>query len=540
MKKILWPVVALVAGLVLVILHFFGGNMEDSLKIEIQNAKVIMPAAYKVYANPDVLNGKYYLFKMLVTNEGNRPIDDVVVTFRIPKFIEWTEIGKIKRLNPGQSAVVSCYPSFNDNIVEKTTSSKEKAEIKITNKSFEKKEEFGFEMKGRNDFVYSSVPSSEIQSYQDMFDNNDLIPCFITPEDPIIKYYTQQVQEKILKGESASVGSDPKEAIRFLLGIYEATQRAHMVYSGTKGIPADFGDISSLVQHMRLPREVITGNTGLCIELSLLYASIIANEGLSPIIYLIPGHAYPGIRFNGQFYAIEATGIGGEGLGKISSASEAFQRGMKELDEFIKAARSGDQRYTIVDVNELIKQGVHPMELKDDLFMRQKVDELARNFNGGGGGYRPGGEELAQVGGTAQSMLSYSGNVSFSYPGGWARSNNPNPQLPYLITQFSAPGNGASIEVYEFPGANNPDMALYQLSQIFASAGVSLTYQKGGASRNGFQQYNGMSSSMAGTYQWTAFFKRTGSGVSGIAVGTGAASFAQMQGVFNNILSTVK
>ena len=540
MKKILWPVVALVAGLVLVILHFFGGNMEDSLKIEIQNAKVIMPAAYKVYANPDVLNGKYYLFKMLVTNEGNRPIDDVVVTFRIPKFIEWTEIGKIKRLNPGQSAVVSCYPSFNDNIVEKTTSSKEKAEIKITNKSFEKKEEFGFEMKGRNDFVYSSVPSSEIQSYQDMFDNNDLIPCFITPEDPIIKYYTQQVQEKILKGESASVGSDPKEAIRFLLGIYEATQRAHMVYSGTKGIPADFGDISSLVQHMRLPREVITGNTGLCIELSLLYASIIANEGLSPIIYLIPGHAYPGIRFNGQFYAIEATGIGGEGLGKISSANEAFQRGMKELDEFIKAARSGDQRYTIVDVNELIKQGVHPMELKDDLFMRQKVDELARNFNGGGGGYRPGGEELAQVGGTAQSMLSYSGNVSFSYPGGWARSNNPNPQLPYLITQFSAPGNGASIEVYEFPGANNPDMALYQLSQIFASAGVSLTYQKGGASRNGFQQYNGMSSSMAGTYQWTAFFKRTGSGVSGIAVGTGAASFAQMQGVFNNILSTVK
>ena len=540
MKKILWPVVSLVAGLVLVILHFFGGNMEDSLKIEIQNAKVIMPAAYKVYANPDVLNGKYYLFKMLVTNEGNRPIDDVVVTFRIPKFIEWTEIGKIKRLNPGQSAVVSCYPSFNDNIVEKTTSSKEKAEIKITNKSFEKKEEFGFEMKGRNDFVYSSVPSSEIQSYQDMFDNNDLIPCFITPEDPIIKYYTQQVQEKILKGESASVGSDPKEAIRFLLGIYEATQRAHMVYSGTKGIPADFGDISSLVQHMRLPREVITGNTGLCIELSLLYASIIANEGLSPIIYLIPGHAYPGIRFNGQFYAIEATGIGGEGLGKISSANEAFQRGMKELDEFIKAARSGDQRYTIVDVNELIKQGVHPMELKDDLFMRQKVDELARNFNGGGGGYRPGGEELAQVGGTAQSMLSYSGNVSFSYPGGWARSNNPNPQLPYLITQFSAPGNGASIEVYEFPGANNPDMALYQLSQIFASAGVSLTYQKGGASRNGFQQYNGMSSSMAGTYQWTAFFKRTGSGVSGIAVGTGAASFAQMQGVFNNILSTVK
>jgi len=32
-------------------------------------------------------------------------------------------------------------------------------------------------------------------------------------------------------------------------------------------------------------------------------------------IYLIPGHGLPGFKMNGKYYAIESTGIGGEGMG---------------------------------------------------------------------------------------------------------------------------------------------------------------------------------------------------------------------------------
>lgn len=288
--------------------------VSDLLKLEIQSSKVLMPAAYKVYANPKALKGKYYLFKMLVTSESRNTLFDIKVSYRIPKYIDWTEIEVIKRLDQGQSAVVCCYPVFDDKIVEKTTSSTEKTEIRLVSGSISKEEDFSFEMKGRNDIVYTSIPAKEISGYPDMFDNSDLIACFITPEDPIIKYYTQQIQEKVLKGEDASVSKNPKEAVRFLMGIYDATLVAHMVYSGTKGIPSGFDDVESIVQHLRLPREVVTGNTGLCIELSLLYASILANEGLSPIIYLIPGHAYPGFQLGGKYYAIEATSIGGKVL----------------------------------------------------------------------------------------------------------------------------------------------------------------------------------------------------------------------------------
>lgn len=381
MKKYILPLILLVAGFIVSGLHFFKAKSKEPLKLDIQTSKVLMPVAYKVYASPNVLGGKYYLFKMLITNNGNKPVDDIDISFRIPRYIDWSEIESVNRLNPGQSAVITCYPVFDDDIVEKTTSSRETAEIRINAGEIEKEEKFALEMKGRSEFVYTSIPSDEISGYQDMMDNRELLACYITPEDPIIKYYTQQIQEKVLKGEMASVSNSPEEAVRFLMGIYNATLRSHMVYSGTKGVPAGFGDIHSTVQHLRLPREVVTGNTGLCIELSLLYASILANEGLSPIIYMIPGHAYPGFKLNGQYYAIEATSIGGEGIGGRASAQDAIELGMQELNEFIQAAQAGDPRYMILDVNNLISQGVLPMELKDDIFLRQKVDEIAKTFN---------------------------------------------------------------------------------------------------------------------------------------------------------------
>lgn len=68
---------------------------------------------------------------MLITNKGSRPVRNIRAIYEIPKFIEETEMGKISVLNPGQSVVVACYPVFNDDIVNKTTSSKEKRKLNL-------------------------------------------------------------------------------------------------------------------------------------------------------------------------------------------------------------------------------------------------------------------------------------------------------------------------------------------------------------------------------------------------------------------------
>lgn len=555
MKKYALSITIILAGaIMLAYQNFLSGSIND-LEVKIVNTPLVMPAAYKVYGNPEAASGRYYLFKMLLTNNGSRPIKNVKASYEIPKYIDQTELKKIAVINPGQSVVITCYPQFKDDIVTKTTSSKERAKITIASTGGDKEEEFAFEIKGRNEFVYTCVNADEIRTYKDMFDNDPLTACFVTPEDPIIKYYTQQIQEKVLKGETASVTNDPKEAVRFLMGVYQATNLSGMVYSGTSGVPSKLDDVQSLIQSVRLPREVVTGNTGLCIELSILYASILMNAGLDPIIYLIPGHAYPGIKYQGQYYAIEATKIGGAGIGGRGSAEEAFQQGMKQLDEFIKAAQMGDERYSIIDIRELNAQQIKPMELKDDQFMREKVEKIATAWvngalpenaggnlvavnnagsNNDGGGTAP--SPNPDGGGGSSNMLTYNGVVSFNYPRGWQGMRNPNPGLPQMVYAFVSPDQQGYLQVYSVQGAANGNQAMQMIQQQLYAQGQEVQFQAAGSSGN-FQMFQGMTTSDYGQLPWQAYFKKTGSGMAGLVV---ASQSGGHSGVFQQVLSTLR
>ena len=292
MKKYL-PFILLGAGLLMSFNSSITGLVSPaSLDIKISKPPVVMPALYKVYANEDALEGKYSLFKMVITNNSSVPAKNVEVTYKMSGFLDWTTAKKIPLIQPGQTVVVNAYPKFEDKIVEKTTTSKETVNTVVKGSNVSAIEnDFSIPVKGRNEFMYTFLPSDEIRTPDEYFDNMQTVACYVTPEDPIIKYFTQQIQEKVLKGETASVTNSEKESVRFLQGIYYATLVSHMVYSGTTGVPVSLSDVNSIVQSIRLPREVISGKTGLCIELSILYASIMMSAGMDPIIYMIPGHA---------------------------------------------------------------------------------------------------------------------------------------------------------------------------------------------------------------------------------------------------------
>lgn len=519
------------------------------LDVQIIPAPAIMPSIYKVYANDEALNGKYSLFKMVMTNKTGNTATNVEVSYEIPNHIETKVIQKIPKIVPGQTVVINCFPSFSEKIVEKTTSSKETVNITIKGSNISTIEEnFSISCKGRNEFMYSFIPADEIRTAEENFDNMALLSCLVTPEDPIIKYLTQKIQEKLLKGEAASVENKEAEGVRVMMGIYEATLRSHMVYSGTSGVPEKFGDVSTITQSIRLPREVITGKTGLCIELSLLYASVMMCAGMDPVVYLVPGHAYPGFRMNGKYYAIESTAIGGEGMGGRSSAQEAYEAGMKSLNKFIEAIQNGDNRYMVIDIREAIKNGAVAMELKDDTFLRQKIDEIAQSFDanaipadvrvtqetvnyttgdeGGGGGNR---------GNLPAGYKSFQGPISFGYPGSWhLQQANGMPQCTHLI---SNPAQNTFIEVYNFTGYSSAQQAMNDIQQYVSQLGGSLQYQNAGQS-GGFVVYNGTTTLANGGLNWVAAFKSTGNGVAGIAIG--ALFGVNAQATAQKILGTVR
>jgi len=537
MKKIALPIALILLGLILTGLSFVNSNTgsADDIDISIEKSAFIMPAAHRVYSNPEALDGKYYLFKAKITNNSSETLQDVTVKYRIPNYIDWTELTVSGEMFPGQTLVVPCYPKFDDKITQKTTESVEKAEIEISWNGAEDddiiEEDFSFRFTNRNEYVYTGIKSEEISSWADMYDNDALIACFVTPNDPVVKYYTQNLQEKLLKGEAASISRKTEDAARFLSGIYEATRRSHMVYSGTKGIPKSTDDVQSIVQQVRLPREVITGNTGLCIELSVLYASVLSAAGIDPVIFMVPGHAYPGFRMNGQYYAIEATGIGGEGLGNIMSAEEAFKQGQKQLQEFFQRAQAGDPRYTLVDIHQVNAQGVTSMDLKDNDFMREKVDDIVASWST---------EQQARPNNAGnntiivpENRIRTSNSLSFTIPNGWQTMMNPTPQMPIMTAQVVAPDQATTVSVYDIP-VSNLQQGMNSINQYFSNFGLQMQYQINGNSVSG-QTY-----SSNGNFNWVGKALKTQNGIRIVAVGAPDHLYSKNSTIINRIYNSIR
>jgi hypothetical protein len=119
-----------------------------------------------------------------------------------------------------------------------------------------------------------------------------------------------------------------------------------------------------LVQSIRVPRDLIYGNSGLCIELALLWCALGQGAGLKALLALIPGHAFPILRASdGTTFAVESTMISGSfggNLGKASSWADAVNTAQKELKENLNRSTTD-----ILDIRELQSSGIRPPELPE-------------------------------------------------------------------------------------------------------------------------------------------------------------------------------
>jgi len=560
MKKRLLPLVLLIAGLLLIIFPFFmsSGNID----LQIQPASVIMPAAYKVYANPNVAGGRFNLFKAIVKNSGSAEIANLKVQFRVPGIInEWTDVPAATNLLPGQTAVVTCFPVFPQSITDRNTSSKERTEIKFLygNKAnpTERDESFSFDMTSVNDIVFSSMADADKAYTGDYLENKEIYACMVSAEDPIIKHYAATVQQRILCGEAgAAVGGDGaitekdvQEKIRVMEGVYNATLISHMVYSETQSSVSKFGDNTTSTEHIRLPREVVSGNTGLCIELALLHASVYKAAGLNPVIFLVPGHAYPGIKVGNGYIALESTGINGVGLGGVMSADQALARGTEELKTFYTEAQKGNPQYRLLDIDALYSQGFQDMELKPDPILAGEADRITQNWptclitalNAANNSARtvavrrtstPRPHRPSSSGWTPYSLSS----MSFSYPSNWAIYNRPLAQLPGMIMVAVSPNKTAQMEIFNMPNAPSPQAAIAYIRSVVTSLGESVTYNQVSVI-NGITRFNGTTYSNQGTFKWAGFFRYGNNGVDGVIVGTNNGADIS---VLDQIISTIR
>lgn len=205
---------------------------------------------------------------------------------------------------------------------------------------------------GRSDFPWSIKGMTEAETFE-------LLGVMVTPTDPAVKNdliraaANYDPSRSMLSGYQSEGDSD-NSVYQRLDDIWQAeTNDFSMTYIST---PVSFapGD----TQAIRLPSEALSSASGNCIELALLYASAVEALGMQPVIVIVPGHAYLGVRVDDtgdSYYFVETTMIG------QATFDEAVTEGGNEWDEALPHENNGDEGYGWVEVAQARSDGILPI-----------------------------------------------------------------------------------------------------------------------------------------------------------------------------------
>ncbi len=331
----------------------------------------LMTAGYKVYGNRQIEEGRHYLSKIVFKNEGEHPVTGFAISYKIDDYVEWTEPNTRKEIPPGFSFVELYYPRLPASVskLRNAANTTLRTRIRWQEDGREREETMARDvvLRAVNEIAYCDVPQGEAVLFTDYFSASAFTMTMVTPNDPVVTLYTSEIT-RLAGGTTAGIAGGPDEVKRICAIIYDYMCRTGLRYVGDSGVPATFDNIATMVQTVRLPRDVIINNQGLCIELSLLWCSILEHVGVRSAMILVPGHAFVVAYSPDQGMPlaaglpIECTAITPRAVGKDAPVSfaDAVQMAAQEVQHWSK-----DGRIIPLEVQKIQAYGFTPPELAE-------------------------------------------------------------------------------------------------------------------------------------------------------------------------------
>jgi hypothetical protein len=255
---------------------------------------------------------------------------------------------QLAEVGPGQVKTYKFAPTFygklyrNDEITAATTS------VTIT------------DMSGK--VVYSRTAPVRLRSADDMFWGEDFkyapyIASWVTPHDPEVERVLSIAKEYMpgrrLPGYESWKSADEQSRMTYAeaRAIYTALRRTGISYvksSATLGTHMH----AQITERVRMPGESLRLRSANCIDGAVMYASLFENLGMDPVVVLVPGHAYVGVRSAEQSdrYLYIETAL--TGRANFDAAVNAASRGL---------ARFRPGEITMLRINEARQAGIYPM-----------------------------------------------------------------------------------------------------------------------------------------------------------------------------------
>lgn len=343
-----------------------GGNGDQEPELRLQGRTEVLAALHKLYGDPKYLT--HWLARTTFKNASDEVLTGYRMRYRLvlpgmpTEWTEWTEVASI--VYPDQvvsQPLFAILPPQLCNLQSQTTATLN-VEYEYCLPNHEKVQQSAdctLDVLGVNDAMMSCPGTFPGKNLFHHWHNAPLVvSSFVSAADPVVRDLAGQVAHAT--GGAYPIGGrtveDREAATRKVLDALYGLLRTHVAYKGAW--TADRG--GRLVQRMNYGRNVLQNHAGNCIDLAMLYASVMEAYNVDAGVVLVPGHAFPIVRVpnSNVLIPLEATMCGGGTLATSDSFDWALLEGQAKWNKW-----TAEGTWCVVYPRDLRHQGVPTPEL---------------------------------------------------------------------------------------------------------------------------------------------------------------------------------
>lgn len=188
------------------------------------------------------------------------------------------------------------------------------------------------------------------------FANAQLVARWVTPHDDSVLRLVSTAQRHVPRGRMPGYNISERQDAKLNA---QVRSQAKAVFQALKSSGFSyvssiftFGDYTSNAQRIRLPRETLTLDSANCIDISVAFASAIENIGMQPLIVIVPGHAFAGVRLGPGSVDVLY-------LDLTVLPNGSFEQAIARAQQWIKKIPA--EQVLTVDVASARRMGVYPL-----------------------------------------------------------------------------------------------------------------------------------------------------------------------------------
>jgi transglutaminase-like putative cysteine protease len=313
---------------------------KPQISIDVVVVPEVMPAVYKIYSGTE----GNFLAKTVIKNNGSTPVTNFHISYKIPGYVETAGQEDYPIILPGETVNDYCYPTFDADQMA-GIHSQTRAELDV-NYTYDggtgvKGTSKFFAFLGHNDWIRTQLPQESRLTFSDGVDNAPMLAAFVTKDDPTVN----KVAKQLTPGIFTATDSGTWDAV---YAVYNAIRDARYRY-----ITESSAFWTQDAQEVQLPSETLANGAGNCVDLSVLFSSMLEAVGVKTYLCLSTGHCQFGFQLpeSGEWYVVEETMVDDPNATLDDSLDSAY----KWYGE-----QTGQNTWVRVDVEQAWAEGMVP------------------------------------------------------------------------------------------------------------------------------------------------------------------------------------